>query len=131
MTRLPFVFDAHLPESRPTSQTANKPRAFGHRFQHVDNSPVHQTEITRVERDINRGDDLHQSIKQPVGGSLEKSFLASCADGVHDLITFAPLIEKPAEFFRRILHVGIENRDGVTPAEVNASGDSRLVTEIA
>jgi hypothetical protein len=86
VARLPLVLDADLPEAHPAPETAQEALALGHPAHPVGHPPVEQTEVTRVERELDLRDEHERPVEERIGRSLEGAFLAPAPDRVGHLI---------------------------------------------
>ena len=81
--------------------------------------------------DVNVGDAVEQVGYEPGAQSPPKWILAFCADAVDYIKPFAEFVYEQGYLFRRGLHVGVDEDDGVAPGSAQSRSDGHLLSEIS
>ena len=97
----------------------------------IHHTTAHQTEVTRIQRDIDGGQLTQQSVERPVAESLDWPFLTILANRVDHVVSLAHLAMKIEQQFRRVLQVTIENPHGFPGGMVQAGRNGPLMPEVS
>ena len=93
---------------------------------------VHQAEVARVERDVDIGDALQQTVEEAGGPEFELGFaLAVGTHGIDDFIALAPFFDHARDRLRRVLQIGVHHDHGVALGKVGPGGNGDLMAEVA
>jgi len=121
-----------LLEPHPGRHPAREAVAFAHGFHHIDHLAIHQAEVAGIKRDFHIRDAEDDAIKQGGREPFEPGFaLPFGAHGIDHFVALFPLFCQFMDNFRRILQIGIDDNDRVTPRIIPARSDGNLVPEIA
>ena len=131
--RLAAIGERHLPEPAPGDHAAHEARLFGHGEKHVERAPRHQTEIARVERDVDVGCAFQQPVEAGRRHLLERALACAVgADAINDIGTFARhRFQHGPEQFGRVLQIGIDDEDRLPATQVEPGGQRELVSVVA
>ena len=94
MTGVPLALDPELPEADPAPEPAEKAMLLGQRDERVDDAPVEEAEVARIERDVDLGDGAQRPVEDRVGGAQEERLLALGTDRVDHLVALAPALDE-------------------------------------
>ena len=130
---MPVIGERDLPEADPRHHAADETRLLGHRQQSIQRPPAHQPEVAGIERDVDFGRARKQAVEAMRRRPLEHGLaLAAAAHAIDHVGALASIVGKHrAEQLGRVLQVGIDDQDPVTPAQVEAGGQRQLVPMVA
>ena len=104
---------------------------LAHLRQRIDSLAIHQPEIPGIERDLNIGDAVDQTVKQGCRGFLKPGLaLTLRAHGIHDFIALTPFPNQIGDDLRRVLQISIHDDYGTTLAEVHPCSHGDLMPKI-
>ena len=103
-----------------------------HLIQDIQCSTTHQTKISRILRDVDVDHPAEQTVKQVSGGFFERS-LAFALDAltVNNVSALVHQTHHVGQELRRILQVGIQDENPITPSQRQPCGQRQLMTVVA
>src|SRR5205807_1620771 len=93
-TRVPLIRYAYLAKTQPGTQSSEETISFRHRVQGIHYSAIQQTEISRVQRYLDRRKARQYPVENEIGTAPENVFFAFGSHTIDDLIPLPPLLKQ-------------------------------------
>src|ERR1700739_4225474 len=105
---------------------------LGHLKYRFDGSPVQQSKIARVQRDLHVRKLVDQAVEDLRRPQFEPALArARLPDAIDDLVAFTPQFDHLPNEFRWVLQIGIQNNDASAAGSRKPRGYGRLVAKVS